>query len=138
MFWFKKNIFKKISISNPIWEEIIIGKIISSEKHPNADRLKLCVVDCGSGVQRNIVCGGSNVKNGMLVAVAKPGVKVVLGGNEEVELKETKIRGVVSQGMLCGAEEIGLEEQFPPTQEKEIVDLSSTSGKVGEKLSSIL
>jgi len=138
MSWFK-TLFSKKAPVNPVWGQIVIGKIVKAEKHPNADRLKVCTVDCGKGEIRNIVCGGSNVKDGMLVAVAKPGVKVHFGGGEEeTELQETTIRGVVSQGMLCGADEIGLADRFPIKQEKEIIDLSELSGEIGNPLSSIL
>ncbi len=104
---------------------IVVGKILKCEKHPNADKLKVCEVDVGNE-KITIVCGGSNVAEGMLVAVAKNGAKVKWHGEGElVELKPTTIRGVESNGMICGADEIGLVEMFPKKDEKEIVDLSS-------------
>lgn len=141
MSWFdnlKEKFFNKKTIVDPVWNSIVIGRVLKCEKHPNADRLKVCEVDCGGEV-RTIVCGGVNVKENILIPVAKPGVKVYLsGGSELVELKPAVIRGVESAGMICGANEIGLAKQFPPTQEKEILDLSKYNFKPGQTLSDVL
>ncbi|MBI2444301.1 MAG: phenylalanine--tRNA ligase subunit beta [Candidatus Magasanikbacteria bacterium] len=105
-------------------ENIVVGKILKYEKHPNADKLKVCEVDIGAE-KVTVVCGGSNVREGMLVALAKTGARVRWhGAGELVELKPTKIRGVESQGMICASDEIGLSEMFPKKEEKEIFDLS--------------
>ncbi|HBU07095.1 MAG TPA: hypothetical protein DEB09_03340 [Candidatus Magasanikbacteria bacterium] len=140
MSWFnkiKEKFLNKKEISDPVWEGIIIGKIIKCEKHPNADRLKVCEVDCGNE-HRTIVCGGINVQENILVPVAKPGIKVYVGGRELVELKPVVIRGVESAGMICGSDEIGLAEKFPPTQEKEILDLSKYNFAPGLTLANAL
>lgn len=109
---------------------VVVGKVLKAEKHPQADKLKLCQVDIKSE-KMQIVCGGSNVREGMLVALAKVGAKVRWHGEAElVELNPTSIRGVESFGMICGSNEIGLEEIFPPTEDREIIDLT---GKVGDK-----
>ena len=117
---------------------VVVGKVLSAEKHPNADKLKVCKVDVGEIV--TIVCGGSNVAEGMLTAVAKVGAKVKWHGEGElVELKPVAIRGVESFGMICGADEIGLISMFPKKEEKEIVDLSvilSGAKDLGRKLDS--
>lgn len=106
-------------------ENIVVGKVMSAEKHPNADKLKLCKVDIGNE-QLQIVCGGSNVVEGMLVALAKVGAKVQWhGAGELVELAPTAIRGIESFGMICASTEIGLGEMFPLKDEKEILDLTS-------------
>jgi len=119
-------------------ENIVVGKIISAEKHPNADKLKVCSVDVG-GEQLQIVCGGSNVAAGMLVALAKVGAKVKWHGEGElVELKPVAIRGVESAGMICASTEIGLSEMFPLKEEKEIVDLSYLKVKPGTPLAKAL
>lgn len=105
-------------------DKIVVGKVISAEKHPDADKLKVCKVDIGSE-QLQVVCGGSNVRVSMLVALGKVGAKVKWHGEGElVELKPTTIRGVESFGMICASTEIGLEEMFPLKNEKEILDLS--------------
>lgn len=118
--------------------DVVVGKIISAEKHPNADKLKVCMVDVG-GEQLPIVCGGSNVNKGMLVALAKVGAKVKWHGEGElVELKPVAIRGVESLGMICASTEIGLGEMFPPKEEKEILDLSNLKAKPGVSLAKAL
>ncbi|MCB0320537.1 MAG: phenylalanine--tRNA ligase subunit beta, partial [Bdellovibrionales bacterium] len=107
-------------------DKIVIGKVVSLAKHPQADRLTLVQTDVGEAEPKEIVCGGDNLREGMLVAVAPPGSKVRWHGEGDlVELKETKIRGVKSFGMICASNEIGLAELFPLKSEKEIVDLSS-------------
>lgn len=115
-------------------DNIVVGKVVSAVKHPNADSLQVCKVDVGSETL-DIVCGGSNVAAGMFVVVAKNGSRVQWHGEGElVELKPTKIRGVESNGMICGADEVGLIARFPKKSEKEIVDLSGLKVKAGQPL----
>jgi phenylalanyl-tRNA synthetase beta chain len=83
-----------------------IGLVVEREKHPNADRLSLCRVDVGSGDALDIVCGAPNVAAGQKVGVALPGLRLPDGR----VLERSKIRGVVSNGMLCSARELGLGE----------------------------
>jgi phenylalanyl-tRNA synthetase beta chain len=105
-------------------ENIVVGKVLSVEKHPEADKLKICQVDVGDE-KLAIVCGGSNVYEKMITAVAKVGAKVKWHGEGElVELKPTAIRGVESKGMICGASEVGFEDLFPPKDSHEILDLT--------------
>lgn len=119
-------------------ENVVVGKVLKAEKHPNADKLKVCEVDLGSE-RVTIVCGGSNVQTGMLVAVAKNGAKVKWHGEGDlIELKPATIRGIESNGMICGADEIGLVDRFPKKDEKEIVDLSSMKLKAGTPLAEAL
>ncbi len=119
-------------------QNIVIGKVVSAEKHSNADKLKLCKVDIGSE-ELQIVCGGSNVREGMLVAVAKVGAKVQWHGEGMlIELKPTKIRGEESFGMICASTEIGLGELFPIKDEKEILDLTDKNYKIGLPLAEVL
>ncbi|MBU0545831.1 phenylalanine--tRNA ligase subunit beta [Patescibacteria group bacterium] len=109
-------------------EGVVVGKMLSAEKHPNADKLKVCKVDVG-GKDLQIVCGGSNVAEGMLVAVAKVGAKVKWHGEGElVAMEPAKIRGVESFGMICASTELGLGEMFPLKDEKEILDLTVVLG----------
>ena len=106
-------------------ENIVVGKILKCDKHPGADKLKVCEVDIG-GERATIVCGGSNVVEGMLVAVAKIGARVKWHGEGElVTLERATIRGVESSGMICGADEIGLGAMFPKKDEKEVLDLTT-------------
>lgn len=87
-------------------DNLVVGKVISVEKHPDADRLNLTKVDIGSE-QLDIVCGAANVRPGLMVAVATVGAKLPNG----LKIKRAKVRGIESIGMLCSASELGLEEQ---------------------------
>lgn len=119
-------------------QNIVVGKILKVEKHPQADKLKLCEVDAGSE-KMHVVCGGSNVKEKMLIAFAKLGAKVRWHGEgEPIILEKATIRGVESSGMICGADEIGLSDLFPKKDEKEIVDLTDLKVKPGTELSEAL
>jgi phenylalanyl-tRNA synthetase beta chain len=84
-------------------QDVVMGKVLTAEQHPNADRLSLCTVDGGDGVVQ-VVCGAPNVKAGAWYPFAPVGA--VLPG--DFKLKKAKIRGEVSQGMLCSAKELGL------------------------------
>ncbi|TSC83906.1 MAG: phenylalanyl-tRNA synthetase beta chain [Parcubacteria group bacterium Gr01-1014_13] len=129
---------EKIEMQGQNLENVVVGKVLSAEKHPNADKLKVCTVDVG-GEQLSIVCGGSNVNKGMLVALAKIGAKVKWHGEGDlVELKPVAIRGVESAGMICASTEIGLAEMFPLSEEKEILDLSNFKVKPGVALAKAL
>ncbi len=86
-------------------EKVVTGKIIEITKHPNADRLRICQVDVGDTVLQ-IVTGADNVYEGAVVPVALHGSKLPIG----VRIKKSKLRGVVSNGMLCSEEELGLSE----------------------------
>lgn len=94
----------------PVAEEftgVVVGKILSIEKHPEADRLNICSVDVGGGNPLTIVCGAKNVKVGMKVPAALEGAVLA----NKVKIILSQIRGVTSQGMLCSAKELGLSEQ---------------------------
>ena len=88
---------------NSIPEKVIVAKVLSKEKHPDADKLNVCQVDLGSETTQ-IVCGASNVEAGQIVAVATIGA--VLG--ENFKIKAAKLRGVESNGMICSSTELGL------------------------------
>ena len=88
---------------------LIIGEVVSCEKHPNADKLTLTTVNInGSNEPLQIVCGAPNVAIGQKVVVAKPGITIHPTSGEPVTMKIAKIRGVESQGMICAEDEIGL------------------------------
>lgn len=119
-------------------DAMVVGKVVACEKHPNADKLQVCDVDVGNE-RLKIVCGGSNVAAGMLVAVARTGAKVQWhGAGELVELKPTTIRGVESNGMICASDEIGLGELYPKKDEKEILNLTALKIKPGTPLAAAL
>jgi len=107
------------------FHDIVVGEIKEVRSHPNADALRVCIVDVGEDELKQIVCGGSNLTAGHKVCVAKPGSEVVWHGEgEPVKLKETKLRGVSSYGMICGATEVYLADIYPPKDEREIVDFT--------------
>jgi len=87
---------------------LIIGEVKSVEKHPNADRLNITQVDLGGDENYTIVCGAPNVKKGQKVVVAKPGTTIFPKNNSSFEIKNAKIRGQESFGMICAENEIGL------------------------------
>ncbi len=86
---------------------VVVGEVLSVAKHPDADRLSVCQVSTGSGEPLEIVCGAPNVVAGMKTPLAQPGVTLPNG----LKLRKSKIRGVVSNGMLCSAAELGLGEE---------------------------
>ena len=87
--------------------KVVTGKVLSCKKHPNADRLKVTTVDVGQDDNLQIVCGAPNVDINQIVAVALIGSKLFFN-NEEVEIKKSKIRGELSQGMICAEDELGV------------------------------
>jgi len=114
--------------SYEIPSRVVVGKIVSCQKHPDADKLSLCQIDVGSGT-RQIVCGAANVVDAQYVAVALVGA--VLPGN--FEIKPAKLRGVDSDGMVCASSELGL-----PEMGKGIMILDESIGEleVGRELGS--
>ena len=87
---------------------LVIGKILTCSKHPNADKLSLTTVDVGNETPLQIVCGASNVAAGQKVIVATVGTSVHPVSGEAFEIKKSKIRGELSEGMICAEDEIGL------------------------------
>ncbi len=91
-------------------EGLVIGKVITCEQHPNADKLKKTTVDVGGTSLLSIVCGAPNVAAGQTVVVAPVGTTVHPLSGEPFEIKQAKIRGEQSEGMICAEDEIGLGE----------------------------
>ncbi|MCU7938669.1 MAG: phenylalanine--tRNA ligase subunit beta [gamma proteobacterium symbiont of Bathyaustriella thionipta] len=90
----------------PTHTGVVVGKILSAEQHPDADKLQVCLVDVGALCEEplQIVCGAKNARKGLLVACAM--VKAVLPG--DFKIKKSRLRGVLSSGMLCSEKELGL------------------------------
>lgn len=103
-------------------DKVVVAQIDSFEQHPNADKLSVCKVNDGSGTPRQIVCGAKNFKAGDKVPLALPGA-VLPGG---FAIKEGKLRGVESMGMLCSGKELGLGEDHSGLL---ILDAASPVGK---------
>lgn len=117
-------------------EHCCVGKILSVAKHPNADKLSLCDVETDQGTKR-VVCGGTNLREGQLVAFAHVGATVKWHGGELMTLQPVKIRGEASEGMICAAEELDLGDRFPAQPEhgeRPIVDLSDSGLKPKQHL----
>lgn len=93
-----------ITVIARTYPEVVVGRVVARESHPDADRLSLCRVDVGGGEVLQIVCGAANVREGQDVLVAKVGA--VLPG--DLRIKRAKIRGVESCGMICSEKELGL------------------------------
>ena len=89
-------------------EGIVVGKVLTCEKHPNADKLSKTTVDVGNATILNIVCGAPNVAAGQIVAVAVVGTTLFDKNGDSFTINRTKIRGEVSEGMICAEDEIDL------------------------------
>lgn len=107
-------------------DNLVVGEVLECVDHPDSDHLHVCKVNDGKTV-RQIVCGASNVREGIKVIVALPGC--ILPG--DFQIKEGKIRGVESNGMICALFELGLEEKNDETYAAGITELPETA-KVGE------
>src|SRR5690554_4219648 len=89
-------------------DKIIVGEVLTCEKHPDADKLSKTTVDLGNGQIIPIVCGAPNVAAGQKVIVATIGATMYPKGHEPFKIKKSKIRGEVSEGMICAEDELGL------------------------------
>jgi len=130
---------EKVENMKEKYNNIVVGKILEVKPHPNADKLRICITDIGESEPVQIVCGGSNLYDGEMVVVSKPGAKVVWHGEgEPVVIEKTKMRGESSYGMICGADEVYLSDFFPLKEETEIVDLKGIDCKPGDNISDIV
>ena len=84
---------------------VVVARIVSAEPHPDADRLQVCQVDAGQGEHLQIVCGAPNARVGLCAPLAMVGTRI-----GEITIKAAKLRGVASNGMLCSAKELGLDD----------------------------
>ena len=103
-----------------------VAKIIKTEKHPNADRLKVCDVSIGVNEIKKVVCGAKNAKEGLLTVYAPPGAIIPKSKNK---LVIAKIRGVTSYGMLCSESELNLSNESEGITELPINRYSKSIGK---------
>lgn len=114
---------KKIEYVGGRYKDIIVGKIIDCSGHPDADKLSLCKVDIGTK-KLDIVCGARNFKKGDKVAVALSGAKI-----KDITIKKSKIRGQISEGMMCSEMELGL------SSESQGIMILDESCRVGDNFS---
>ncbi len=120
------------------FHDIVVGKILEIKEHPNADKLRICMVDVGETEPLQIVCGGSNLYVGEKVVVSKIGAEVVWHGQgEPVKISKTKMRGELSYGMICASSEVYLSDFFPTENESEIVDLKDFDCKPGDSVADL-
>ncbi|MGV8959377.1 MAG: phenylalanine--tRNA ligase subunit beta [Stenotrophomonas sp.] len=85
-------------------QHVVVARILSAERHPEADRLQICQVDAGQGAPLQIVCGAPNARPGLVAPLAMIGAQI-----GELKIKPAKLRGIDSNGMLCSAKELGLD-----------------------------
>lgn len=127
-----------VAVQGALLKECCVGEILSVDPHPNADKLRLVMVKTDKG-DKKVVCGGTNLKVGQKVAFAHVGATVKWHGGELMTLAPVKIRGEESHGMICAAEELGIETQYPSKPEdgeRPIVDLGNM--KTGQPLKEAL
>ena len=94
------------SVAAPPFTNVVVGYIHSAEKHPEADKLRVCDVEGVDGERLQIVCGAPNARAGIKVPFARVGAQLP----NDIAIKKAKLRGVESFGMLCSARELGLGE----------------------------
>ena len=113
---------ESLSTDNELFK---IAKIIKTEKHPNADRLKVCDVKIGENEIKKVVCGATNAREGLITIYAPPGATIP---KTKTKIVSAKIRGVMSYGMLCSESELNLSDDS-----KGIIELSTRYGKITGK-----
>ena len=116
---------ENIKSTNENLDNFIICKIVKSQKHPNADKLKLCDVDIGSGNLIKVVCGAQTARDGLFAVYAPPGTTIT---KTNMKLRVAKIRGIESHGMLCSGYELD------ESSDKEgIIELNKKEKNIGDK-----
>ena len=93
-----------------VMDKVVVGHVVSKEKHPEADKLNICQVDVGEAEPQQIICGAPNVDAGQKVIVARPGAHLPGG----IKIKKAKLRGHESNGMICSLQELGIEGKLVP------------------------
>ena len=111
-------------------EGVVVAKVLTVQKHPNADKLSLCQVTTDNENVYQVVCGAPNVRDGQIVPFALVGAN--LPGN--VKIKKAKLRGVESQGMICSAQELGIDDESLPSEQREGILVLDPSAPLGEDI----
>lgn len=114
--------------------QVVVGYVSTCIQHPNADKLSLCTLDIGEHESVQIVCGAPNIAQGQKVPVAKIGA--VLPGN--VKIKKTKLRGEISEGMICSAQELGIDTKMLSADQQQGIFVLPEQTVVGEDALGIL
>jgi phenylalanyl-tRNA synthetase beta chain len=115
-------------------DSVVVGYVTSREKHPDADKLSVCTIDAGQGEALQIVCGAPNVAAGQKVPVALVGAKLPDG----LHIKRAKLRGVESQGMICSAKELGLNDRLLPKELQEGILVLPEETPIGASVLEVL
>jgi phenylalanyl-tRNA synthetase beta chain len=113
---------------------VVVGYVKSREKHPDADKLSVCIIDAGQAGDLQIVCGAQNVAAGQKVPVALIGAK--LPG--DFQIKRAKLRGVESQGMICSAKELGMNDKLLPKELQEGILVLPEDSPIGSDILELL
>ncbi|WP_106766615.1 phenylalanine--tRNA ligase subunit beta [Paenibacillus faecalis] len=114
--------------------KVVVGYVKSKEKHPDADKLNICIVDAGQEEDLQIVCGAKNVDAGQKVPVALVGAKLPGG----FDIKKAKLRGVLSQGMICSAKELGMNDKLLPKELQEGILVLPEDTQIGVPIVNVL
>ena len=112
---------------------VVVGYVVSKEKHPDAEKLNVCQVNVGEEENLQIVCGAPNVEAGQYVIVAKVGAKL-----PGIKIKKAKLRGVESQGMICSLAELGLSKSVVPKNYQEGIYVFETEQELGSDVVEVL
>lgn len=112
---------------------VVVGYVVSKEKHPDAEKLNVCQVNVGEEENLQIVCGAPNVDAGQYVIVAKVGAKL-----PGIKIKKAKLRGVESQGMICSLAELGLGKSVVPKNYQEGIYVFETEQELGSDVVEVL
>src|SRR5690606_3332427 len=106
---------------------VVVGYVESCEKHPEADKLSICQVNVGADGIEQIICGAPNIAAGQKVIVVRPGAKLPGG----VKIKKAKLRGEVSNGMICSLQELGIEGKLVPKAYAEGIYVLPENAEIG-------
>ena len=115
-----------VDVQSSDLDSFLVAKILKTEKHPDADRLKVCNVDIGTKDSIKVVCGAPNAKEGLLTIYAPPGAIIP---KNQMKLVVSKIRGVTSYGMLCSESELNLSDESNGITELSNIKYKNKIGK---------
>ena len=118
-----------VKVNSGELSEFKIAKILKAEKHPNADKLKVCDVSIGGKEILKVVCGAPNARDGLITIYAPPGATIP---KTKFQLKIAKIRGVESKGMLCSPSELNISNES-----EGIIELKNKESEIGKVISKI-
>lgn len=115
-------------------ENVVVGYVVEKDKHPDAEKLSLCKVDIGEEEHAQIICGAKNIDKGQKVPVAKVGGRLPGG----VKIKKAKLRGIESFGMICSADELGINKKLLSKEKTEGILILKDDAEVGSDVKKLL